>query len=285
MIKVIAIGEILWDVFPTYKVWGGAPANAIFYAQQLGCDATMFSAIGQDDLGEELTQAISELGFKYWVERLSDYPTGMVDITLDSKGNASYEIVEASAWDYISLSESLLQGAREADLIIIGTLAQRSALSRETIRQAINQKKAGAKVLCDLNLRQNFYSKELIETSLEMSHFLKINEEELSVLENMFQCDLQSIIKEFNWDLVILTRGEKGSSIYYQDKCLKQAAIPGELIDTVGAGDSFTACFIIHFLSGADVSAAQMKASRLASYVCAHSGATQVIPEELKVID
>ncbi|MDD7986596.1 carbohydrate kinase [Lentisphaera marina] len=281
MKKVIAIGEVLWDVFPTGKVWGGAPANAICYAQQLGLDASMFSAIGKDQLGAELLEAIKNVDFNLIASKV-DYPTGSVNITLDEDGNASYEIVVNSAWDFVPFDEDLKQASSQADLILFGTLAQRNQVTRETIQQSVANKKSTAKVLCDLNLRQKFYNREIIENSLQISDFLKINEEELVVLEKMFDKPLQALIDHFNLELVILTLGADGSEIHQGEQCFKHAAIPGNVIDTVGAGDSFTSCFISHYLNDGDIASAQAIASKLAAHVCAHKGAIVKLPDEFK---
>ena len=281
--KFMAIGEVLWDIFPNKKVWGGAPANAIFYAQELGVDATMHSAVGNDALGEELLQAISSVKLNLKAKKVKSYPTGSVHVTLDSEGNASYEIVENSSWDFIPFSEEMERRSAEVDLIIFGTLAQRNAVTRETIYRALENKKSSAKILCDLNLRQAYYSREILEASLKAADFLKINEEELEVLKTTFKSDLNNLVKTFELELLILTLGADGSEIHKDGHSYKHAAIPGEVVDTVGAGDSFTSCFITQYLMGIDIPDAQKKASELAAHVCAHAGATVGLPDKFQL--
>ena len=237
----------------------------------------MFSAVGRDELGTELLEAVAPVGLNLVTSEV-EHPTGSVNVTLDNQGNASYEIVENSAWDFVPFDSKLKQASSEADLIIFGTLAQRNEVTRNTINQSISNKKASAKVLCDLNLRQQYFSKEIIEASLTHADFLKINEEELEVLEQMFGKDLKALIEDYELELVILTLGADGSEIHKAGECFKHAAIPGEVIDTVGAGDSFTSCFITHYMNDGDIATAQAVASRLAAHVCAHSGATVGLP-------
>ena len=283
MIKTLCIGEILWDIFPDKKVWGGAPANFIFHTAEFGADATAYSAIGQDELGDELLEAVSKTGIKLVAERLT-HPTGKVDISLDSKGVANYEFNESCAWDHLPLNQDLISLSQNADLIAFGTLAQRSKVSRNTILKAIQLKKVSCKVLFDINLRSTFYDKKTIEKSLFYTDFLKLNEEEIVILEDLLAANIQQIISTYKLELIILTLGAEGSKIITSSKSYEHPAVKCKVIDTVGAGDSFTASFIINYLKGSDISEAQKLASKVAAYVCEHKGATVSIPSELKPI-
>ena len=279
-IKTLSIGEILWDIFPDKKVWGGAPANFIFHTAQMGAQATAYSAVGDDDLGREITQAVQDCGIHLKAPILK-YPTGVVDITLNDDGSANYAFNSNCAWDHIPQSAELLELSTEADLIAFGSLAQRSEVSRRTIHHALSQRKSGSKVLFDINLRQNFYSAEVIHQSLNACDFLKLNEEELPIICDLLEVGKEEILSTFNIQLMILTLGSRGSSIITEKETSSMPASPCELVDTVGAGDSFTACFMIHYLNGMPIEQAQKQASEVAAYVCSHSGATVELPEEL----
>ena len=283
MIKALCIGELLWDIFPDKKVWGGAPANFIFHTAQFGADATAYTAVGNDELGDELVKAALKTDIKLNAQKVN-FPTGVVNVNVDEDGVATYQFNKNCAWDQIPLSEDLKKLSSEADLITFGTLAQRSQTSRQTIINSIKMRKASAKVLFDINIRQNFYSKEIIEESLKEADFLKLNEEEVIVLYAILGKNLQEIQSEYSLELIILTLGPDGSQIKTIDTTYDCPAFPCKIIDTVGAGDSFTACFIINYLNGLSIPQAQELASRVAAYVCEHSGATISIPDHLKLL-
>ncbi len=248
----------------------------------MGAVATAYSAVGDDDLGREITQAVQDCGIHLKAPVL-EYPTGVVDITLDEDGSANYEFNSNCAWDHIPKSAELLELSSEADLIAFGSLAQRSEVSRKTIHYALSQRKSGCKVLFDINLRQDFYSTEVIHQSLNACDFLKLNEEELPIICDLLTVDKKDILSTYNIQHMILTLGSKGSSIITENENSTMLASPCKLVDTVGAGDSFTACFIINYLNGMPIEDAQKQASEVAAYVCSNSGATVELPEELKV--
>ncbi|EDM28142.1 fructokinase [Lentisphaera araneosa HTCC2155] len=280
--KTLCIGEILWDVFPDKKVWGGAPANFIFHTVQMGAEAAAYSAVGDDELGREITRAIKDCGINLKAPT-TDHPTGVVDITLNKDGSANYQFNADCAWDHIALSSELINLSSNADLIAFGSLAQRSEQSRQTIYEALRHRKSCCKVLFDINLRQNFYSEEVILKSLNECDFLKLNEEELPIICDLLNIEEAELSDSFNLELIILTLGEEGSTIISQNETSIMSASPCELVDTVGAGDSFTACFIINYLQGMPIKDAQKQASDMAAYVCSHSGATVELPAKLKL--
>jgi fructokinase len=281
MIKTLCIGEILWDIFPDKKVWGGAPANFIFHTAQFGADAHAVTAIGDDELGHELIDSVEKTGINLQYSMLNK-PTGVVNITLDKDGSANYTFNKDCAWDHIPFTAELERLSSQADLLCFGSLAQRSIVSEESIFKSLASRKATAKVLFDINLRQQFYTKEIIHKSLMQADFLKLNEDEEIILKKMFGKDLEDLQSDYNLELIILTLGADGSRIMKKGDFFDCPAAPCKIIDTVGAGDSFTACFIINYLNGVDIAPAQKLASRVASYVCEHKGATVEIPEILK---
>ena len=206
-----------------------------------------------------------------------------MNIKVSSDGIASYSFNENCAWDHIPFTPELQNLCKNADLISFGTLAQRSETSKQTILKALSSRKTSAKVLFDINLRQDFYSKEIIEHSLAHSDFLKLNEEEVIVIQELTGKNLQELIADFKLELVILTLGPEGSQILTGSKEYHCAATKCNIIDTVGAGDSFTACFIMNYLNGVEIGEAQKAASNTAAFVCEHKGATIPIPEKFKL--
>jgi len=281
MINILSIGELLWDIFPDKKILGGAPANFAFHARQFGSDATLFTALGNDQQGLELEETAAKAGIIMQSSRVS-HPTGTADIILNNEQVPTYKLNDNCAWDHIPLTNNLKKFAAKADLIVFGTIAQRNFESRNTIKKALELSQAPSKILFDINLRLNFYTKEIIEDSLSAANYLKLNDEEESVLKIIFNKNIGQIISDFNLELAILTLGPKGSKIITSNSMSECPATKCEIIDTVGAGDSFTAYFIINYLNGMSIPESQKKASNVAAYVCAHNGAIVQIPEYLK---
>ena len=281
MVNILSIGEILWDIFPDKKILGGAPANFVFHARQFGSDATLFTALGNDQQGLELEEAAAKAGIIMHSSRVN-HPTGTADIILNNEQEPTYKLNDNCAWDHIPLTNNLKRFAAKSDLIVFGTIAQRSFESRNTIKKALELSKYPSKILFDINLRLNFYTKEIIEESLSASNYLKLNDEEESVLKIIFNKNIGQIISDYNLELAILTLGPKGSRIITSNTVSECPSTKCEIIDTVGAGDSFTAFFIINYLNGMSIPESQKKASNVAAYVCAHNGATVQIPDYLK---
>ena len=281
MVNILSIGEILWDIFPDKKILGGAPANFVFHARQFGSDATLFTALGNDQQGLELEEEAAKAGIIMHSSRVN-HPTGTADIILNNEQEPTYKLNDNCAWDHIPLTNNLKRFAAKSDLIVFGTIAQRNFESRNTIKKTLELSKSPSKILFDINLRLNFYTKEIIEESLSASNYLKLNDEEESVLKIIFNKNIGQIISDFNLELVILTLGPKGSRIITSNTVSECPSTKCEIIDTVGAGDSFTAFFIINYLNGMSIPESQKKASNVAAYVCAHNGATVQIPDYLK---
>ena len=281
MKNILSIGELLWDISPDKKILGGAPANFVFHARQFGSDATLFTALGNDQQGVELEETAIKAGIIMQSSRVS-HPTGIADIFLNNEQVPTYKLNDNCAWDHIPLTNNLKIFAAKADLIVFGTIAQRNFESRNTIKKALKLSKPSSKILFDINLRLNFYTKEIIEESLSAANYLKLNDEEESVLQNLFNKNIEQIISDFNLELAILTLGPKGSKIITSNSMSECPAAKCKIVDTVGAGDSFTAFFIINYLKGMSISESQKKASKVAAYVCAHNGATVQIPKNLK---
>jgi len=275
---VIGIGEYLWDVLPTGKKAGGAPVNFAFHASQNGAEGWGISAVGDDELGKELLEVTKAHGINILAPTVN-YPTGTVNVTLVN-GQPDYEICEGVAWDHIPLSYDAVELAQKASAISFGTLAQRSEESRRSTAELISLAPKDALIVYDINLRQHFYNKQVIEQSLRMSNILKINDEEIEVVKPMFALEGKSydevcefFMSEFGLRIVILTGGDKFSSVYSEEGVSTIKTPKIEVVDAVGAGDAFSGAFIGSLLNGKTIREAHELAVDTAAYVCTQAGA------------
>lgn len=275
---VIGIGEYLWDVLPTGKKAGGAPVNFAYHASQHGTEGWAVSAVGKDELGDELLTITAAHNINMAVSRV-DYPTGTVQVTL-CNGQPNYEICEGVAWDYIPLTEECINLAKKAKAVSFGTLAQRHEVSRETTKALIQAVPEDALKVYDINLRQHFWSKELIEASLEMANVFKINDEELETLKPVFGLEKMDtdqacryFMEKFSLTMLVLTAGDKFSSIYYGNEKSTIETPRVEVVDAVGAGDAFSGSLIGSLLTGKSITEAHKVAVETAAYVCTQAGA------------
>ena len=287
---VVGMGEALWDMLPEGRKLGGAPANFAYHVSQFGLDSRVVSAVGDDELGNEILANFAEKQLDCQIEKVA-YPTGTVQVTLDEKGVPCYEIKEGVAWDNIPYTPALENLAKQTRAVCFGSLAQRNAVSRETINRFIDQMPEDEKVLkiFDINLRQHFYSKELIEASLKKSNVLKINDEELVVVGEMFgfaDIDFQDkcwvLLAKYNLKMLILTCGTEGSYVFTPGEVSFLETPQVQVADTVGAGDSFTGAFVAAILSGKTVKDAHRLAVDVSAFVCTQNGAMPELAEELK---
>ncbi len=275
---VIGIGEFLWDVLPDGKKAGGAPVNFAYHASQNGAEGWAVSAIGDDPLGHELRAVASEHNINMLVPYVP-HPTGTVKVELKN-GQPNFIICEDVAWDYIPLTKDALDKVRHAAAVSFGTLAQRSPVSRTTTRALVEAAPMDALKVYDINLRQHFYSKELIEDNLRMANVFKINDEELEKLQPMFglmgaETDdaCRFFLTEFGLRMLVLTGGDRFSSIYTPNEVSTIPTPKVKVVDTVGAGDSFSGALVGALLNGASIREAHRTAVRTAAYVCTQSGA------------
>lgn len=287
---VVGMGEALWDMLPEGRKLGGAPANFAYHVSQFGLDSRVVSAVGDDELGNEILANFAEKQLDCQIEKVA-YPTGTVQVTLDEKGVPCYEIKEGVAWDNIPYTPALENLAKQTHAVCFGSLAQRNAVSRETINRFIDQMPEDENVLkiFDINLRQHFYSKELIEASLKKSNVLKINDEELVVVGEMFgfaDIDFQDkcwiLLAKYNLKMLILTCGTEGSYVFTPGEVSFLETPQVQVADTVGAGDSFTGAFVAAILSGKTVRDAHRLAVDVSAFVCTQNGAMPELAEELK---
>ena len=286
---IVGLGEALWDVLPEGKKLGGAPANFAYHAGQFGLDTIAISALGEDDLTEETIEALKEHNLNYLMPRVP-YPTGTVQVTLAEGGIPTYEIKEGVAWDNIPYTDEMAEIAKNARAVCFGSLAQRNGVSRENIRKFLAETPADCLKICDINLRQQFYSKEILEDSFKLCNILKINDEELVVVNRMFGYDgldmrqtCEKMVQDYGLKMLVLTCGTNGSYVFTDDGLTSFQDTPKvEVADTVGAGDSFTGSFCACILNGKPVQEAHKTAVAVSAFVCTQNGAMPIVPMELK---
>ena len=286
---IVGMGEALWDVLPEGKKIGGAPANFAYHVSQFGLDSCVVSAVGEDKLGKEILDNFDEKQLTYLIEQVP-YPTGTVQVELDEAGVPCYDIKEGVAWDNIPFTPELEDLARRTRAVCFGSLAQRSIVSRETINRFLDTMPEGEDQwkIFDINLRQGFYTKEILCASMRKCNILKINDEELITLSRMFGwpgIDLEDkcwiLLAKFNLRMLILTCGVNGSYVFTPGEISFVETPKVEVADTVGAGDSFTAAFVAAILKGKSVADAHHLAVKVSAYVCTCNGAMPMLPEEL----
>ena len=284
---IVGIGEILWDVFPSGKVLGGAPANFAYHVSQFGFDGRAVSAIGNDDLGDEIIDCLSKKDFRYIIEK-TPFPTGTVQVTLDEKGVPQYEICQKVAWDNIPFTTEMEELARNTKTVCFGSLAQRNEASRLTINRFMDLVPENALKIFDINLRQHFYSQELIDHSLSRCNILKINDDEVILVAKLFgwedssEMDIcQKLLSDYSLRMLVLTKGTQGSYVITPDETSFKPTPLVKVADTVGAGDSFTAGFVASLLQGKSIAEAHATAVEVSAYVCTQKGAMPVLPESI----
>lgn len=282
--EILGVGEVLWDLLPAGRALGGAPCNFVFHCRQLGHDAAIISRLGSDELGREARAELGRLGLDTSLVQQDDaHPTGTVGVKLEG-GQPTYTIHEDVAWDHLVVEPALEAALAHARVVCFGTLMQRHPASRAAVRRLVKLASGQALVVCDINLRQHYYSKEVLEASLALSRWAKLNDAELAVLRGLFQLggkaereQLASLRKKFRLELAALTLGERGCLVQSDDE---EVSVPGErvqVVDTVGAGDAFTAGLVCGVLQGMEVADAARLANRLAARVAASRGGTPAI--------
>ena len=283
---IVGLGEILWDCLPEGKKLGGAPANFAFHAGLLGADTVAISAIGNDALGDEILRELDEKGLKYLLPRV-EQETGTVQVTLDSEGIPTYEIKTGVAWDNIPLTAEIKQLAEKCDCVCYGSLAQRSEVSRNTIKEFLKHTPETCLKIFDINLRQQFYTKELIHDNLLACNVLKINDEELEIVSEMYgfsglsvEDKCRRLLEQYHLNMVILTCGVNGSYVFAPSKKSFLETPKVEVADTVGAGDSFTGAFAASLLAGKSIEKAHQLAVKVSAFICTQKGAMHEYYEE-----
>ena len=287
--RVVGIGEVLWDLLPEGKQLGGAPANFAYHVSQFGLDSCVVSAIGPDAPGRAIREQLCHKGVKHLLTEVP-YDTGTVDVKLDTAGIPQYTIHEQVAWDNLPFTPELETLARCTQAVCFGSLAQRSPASRHTIRRFLRAmpEEDGCYKIFDMNLRQHFYTPEILTDSLRLCNILKLNDEELDTICHLFeyreeslQAQCRTLLHTFQLKIVILTCGTQGSYVVTPDETSFLPTPHVTVADTVGAGDSFTAAFCAGLLQGKSILEAHRTAVNVSAYVCTQHGAMPRLPEEM----
>ena len=283
---IIGLGEILWDVFPDGPRFGGAPANFACHVAALGGNSEMVSAVGNDELGAQALAELHQRGVgTSGVHRHKDRATGIVTVSLDADGHASYEFAADTAWDALPWSAQLARLAERTSAVSFGTLGQRSACSRATIRRFVTATPSTALRVFDINLRPPFISDAVILESLALANVLKLNDDELPALAALCAStgsDVEIMLKlaaRFTLRVVALTRGADGAVLVHNGQVSEHPGIETGVVDTVGAGDAYTAVLTLGLLEGRDLDAINREACQVAAFVCSQSGATPKLPD------
>src|SRR5262245_26103677 len=260
---IVGLGELLWDLLPAGKQLGGAPANFAFHCRQLGHPAAVVSRVGADDLGREARERLRALGLSdEHVQADEAHLTGTVSVALDESGHPTYTIHADVAWDYLAWDERLAGLLGRAEAVCFGTLAQRHPTSRSTIRQALRAAPNALRIY-DLNLRQDHYGRDTVEASLRACRWVKLNDAELVVVRDLLGLEgtsevrtLADLRRRYGRELAALTRGERGCLVQTDDEEVSVPGVPVTVVDSVGAGDAFTAGLLCAVLEGKPVAAA-----------------------------
>ena len=280
--KAAGLGEILWDMLPEGKHLGGAPTNFAYLTSLLGDEGVVASRIGRDQLGQETIEKAADLGLgTQFIQNDPQQPTGTARVNVDSDGQPVFVITEPVAWDFLQWSPEWQSLAQNLDIVCFGTLAQRSPQSRETIRQFLNAAPKSALRVFDMNLRQEYFSAEVLDASFKLAHIVKLNHEELSRAMNLLGLKFGSeedaarrLRAIYGLKLICVTRGARGSLLVAPSGTTSHPGFRVKVVDTIGAGDGFTASLAHHFVRGASLEQINESANRFASWVASQAGGT-----------
>lgn len=281
---VVGLGELLWDILPTGEhQLGGAPANFAYMTALLGDRGAIASRIGDDPLGNKALDRLKQADVNIThVQRDATHPTGTARVQLDDEGKPAYTIVEDVAWDYFELIPDWQELAAQADAVCFGSLAQRSPESRDTIRSFLKATRGETLIVFDVNLRKPFYSAEVLSESLRLSNIVKLNDEELRIVVELFNLgggsdedSARRLLQYHDLQMVCVTRGDRGSLLVTESASVEHPGFKVDVADTIGAGDAFSAALVHHYLRGASLERISDAANRLAALVSTQVGATQ----------
>jgi len=281
---IIGLGEILWDLLPGGRQLGGAPFNFAFHCHQLGHASVMVSRVGTDAMGDDIRAAVQDLGLTdAFLQRDESHPTGTVTVAVE-QGQPTYIITPEVAYDYLAWDEELERLCDRARAVCFGTLVQRHDVARHTVRHAVARIARRGVVVYDVNLRQHYFSREVIEASLYASHWAKLNADELGVLRDLLSLRgksdvalLADLRRRYWLEVAILTRGAHGCLVQTDTEDVEVPGLPVTVVDTVGAGDAFTAGLLVSVLEGKSIRQAAGFANRLAARVAGSAGGTPAI--------
>lgn len=288
-LTIAGIGELLWDVLPDNEVIGGAPVNFAYHVTALGARGIPVSTIGRDPRGEKALTELQGRGVDIAAISISDeFVTGYVTATVDAEGKASYSFPDEVAWDHLLVNDYAENLRSVLDAVCFGSLAQRSEHSRRAIHGFLDMLRRETVKVFDVNLRQGFYSRQVIESSLRRTDILKLNEEELPVVARLLELQgpgdewLPALIKRYRLEMAILSRGECGSLLMTPENFSEHSGIVTHVEDTIGAGDAFTAAATIGYLRGMTLDDINEQANIIGAYVCSQQGGMPHVPESMK---
>jgi fructokinase len=286
--KILGIGEVLWDLLPDGPQLGGAPANFAYHSHALGASACVVTRVGHDAFGRAIFRNFKEQGIaEETIQVDDDAPTGTVTVALSEHGVPTYKIHKNVAWDRLEVTPEALHAIHEADAICFGSLAQRCELSRASIQTLVAAAPAKALRVFDINLRQDFYSPEVIEQSMLLANVLKLNDAELAIVSQLFgfqgstRHQIELLAQKFGLRLVALTRGAAGSLLFDAGRWSDCSSIPMTVVDSIGAGDAFTAALVLGLLNKIEIDEINTFADEVARHVCSCRGATPPLPRKL----
>lgn len=283
---VVGLGEILWDLLPSGRQLGGAPANFAYCSHLLGDRGIVASRVGRDQLGEDIRESLRKAGIpEEFVQADDSQPTGTVRIQVDSAGQPKFEITQPAAWDYLEWTKDWQGLARSADAVCFGSLAQRSEKSRTAILNFLDATQPNEVLMFDVNLRQEFFSAEIIRQSLQRANAMKLNHEEvprvkelLSMTERDDILFCRSVMERFDLNLICITRGAGGSLLCDRREVHEHSGYRVKVKNTVGAGDAFTAALVHQYLRQCTLAEMNDTANRMGAWVASHSGAMPQSP-------
>ena len=283
---IAGIGEILWDVLPEAEVLGGAPLNFAYHVNELGAAGIPISTVGADERGEKVFTLLQNKGLNTaGISKSPEFPTGFVQVLLDQQGSASYHFPEEVAWDHLEINEFASSLQSQLDAVCFGTLALRAKKTRDTLLSYLDGLSRRTLRVYDINLRQSFYSIEIIDTLLKHADIVKLNDEELIILKALYEQNLSDstflhfLIETYDLLLAVLTKGAAGSFLVTVDETSALKGSDTTVTDTIGAGDAFTAAVTLGYLHQRSLAAIHQKANELATYVCTQRGAMPAVPK------
>ena len=283
---MIGLGEVLWDLLPSGKALGGAPTNFAYMSTVLGNEGVVASRVGNDEPGREACRVMQDLGLStMYVQHDDQHETGTAAVHIDAGGQPTFTIKERVAWDFLQWTAAWEELSASADAVCFGTLAQRTPNAAATIERFLRNAPERALRICDVNLRQSFYNRDVLRKSFQHAHLVKLNEQELLQVSFLLELgtgseqDLaQRLLHECSLKLVCITRGARGSLLVTEDEMVEHKGFRVKVADAVGAGDAFTACVAHHYLRGHALVEISEAANRFAAWVATQIGATPLIP-------
>ncbi|MGC1414781.1 MAG: carbohydrate kinase [Candidatus Acidiferrum sp.] len=278
----VGLGELLWDIFPDGRQLGGAPANFAYMTSLLGDEGIVASRVGQDELGDEAKRHLERLGLSTsYVQVDPEYLTGTVQVKVDAGGQPTFQIAEPAAWDSFEWTPAWQSLAQKADAVCFGSLAQRATQSRQTIHSFLKRIPAETTRVFDVNLRQSYYSAQILADSAKQADIIKLNHDELPTVVQLLGFSFHDeesaarwLRQTFHSKLVCITRGARGSLLVSEYATHEHPGIPVQVADTVGSGDAFTAALVYHYLRRDSLAAMNEAANRMGSWVAGQTGAT-----------